>query len=122
MDAKFIACVILISSLFGAAAVTAQEAAPSVERGQRTFMRVGCHLCHGTHGQGSGAGGALTPNTLPTEAIVRFIRATPGRMPAYPQEVLSDSEVADIVAFLKSIPPPPSAESIGILKYLKPGM
>lgn len=120
MNAKIIVCVVLVPGLVGGVVATAGEAAPSPERGQQTYMRVGCHLCHGTHGQGSGAGSALTPNTLSPEAIAGFIRTTAGRMPAYPQEVLSDSEIADIVAFLKTIPPSPPADSIGILKYPRP--
>jgi hypothetical protein len=38
----------------------------------------------------------------------------------YPEEVLSDSEIADIVAFLESVPPPPPADSIEILRNLTP--
>ena len=78
-------------------------------------------MCHGTTGQNNNdAAKALTPNTLPPEAIAYFIRVTPGRMPVYPKEVLSDTEIADIVEFLKTVPPPPSADSIDILKNLEP--
>lgn len=90
-----------------------------VERGQQTFMRVGCYQCHGSDGQGNDAGPALTPDTLPAIAIASFIRFSAGRMPVYPEAVLSDNEIADIVAFLQSVPPPPEADSIEILKDLK---
>ena len=63
-------------------------------------MRVGCYQCHGTDGQGNEAGPALTPDTLPAVAIAAFIRTSPGRMPVYPKESLSDAEIDDIVAFL----------------------
>jgi mono/diheme cytochrome c family protein len=98
-------------------ACLAQES--DAERGQKTFMRVGCFQCHGTNGQGSEAGTALTPEPLPAEAIANFIRFSPGRMPVYPEDVLSDDEIADITAFLESVPPPPSPDSIPILRDMK---
>ena len=96
---------------------TAQEV--SAERGQKTFMRVGCYQCHGNDGKGNDAGTALTPDPLPPEALANFIRFSPGRMPMYPEEVLSDAEIADIVAFLEKVPPPLSADSIPLLRGLK---
>ena len=106
---------LVVSSSFAAA----QEV--SAERGRETFMRVGCYQCHGSDGKGNDAGTALTPDPLPPEALANFIRNTPGRMPVYPEEQVSDAEIADIVAFLESVPPPPEADDIAILKDLKPG-
>ena len=117
MTAKIFSAFILLVALLGSSAQAADTAA---ERGQQTYMRVGCYQCHGSDGHGNDAGPALTPDTLPPQVIALFIRSTPGRMPVYPKEVLSDSEIADIVAFLKAVPPPPSADSIEILKDLKP--
>ncbi len=90
------------------------------QRGQDTYMRVGCYQCHGTDGQGNDAGPMLTPDTLPAEAIANFIRFSPGRMPVYPEEILSDAEISDIVAFLEAVPPPPDADSIDLLQNLEP--
>jgi mono/diheme cytochrome c family protein len=115
MNSKIFSGAVLSLVLFGSLAVAAQEVAPSSERGQQTFMRVGCYQCHGTDGQGIHAGRAWTPKVM-----TRFIRTSPGWMPPYPEEVLSDNEIADIVAFLKTVPPPPSADSIDVLKDLKP--
>lgn len=113
---KVLVGAILAFGLFGSMVAAAQEVSPSSERGQQTFMRVGCYQCHGTDAQGLHAGRAWAP-----EAMTKFIRiVSGGRMPAYPKEVLSDNEIADIVAFLKTVPPPPSADSIDILKNLKP--
>ena len=96
----------------------AQE--PAAVRGQETYMRVGCYECHGTDGQGNDAGPLLTPEPLPAEAMANFIRFSPGRMPVYPEEVLSDAEIEDIVAWLETVPPPPNADDIEILRDLKP--
>ena len=95
------------------------DANSAAERGQQTYMRVGCYQCHGTDGHGNDAGPALTPNTLAPQAIASFIRFSAGRMPVYPEEVLSDAEIVDIVEFLKTVPPPPSADDIEILKDLR---
>jgi mono/diheme cytochrome c family protein len=115
MKINCLCTVALFGLLTGVAA--AQDA---LERGQKNFMRVGCYQCHGSNGQGNDAGPALTPNTLPAIGIASFIRFGAGRMPVYPEEVLSDSEIADIVAFLESVPPPPPADSIEILRNLTP--
>ncbi|MBT4741104.1 MAG: cytochrome c [Rhodospirillaceae bacterium] len=119
MKLKLFHSTVLLFSLFSAAA-SAQDDAVAVDRGQKTFMRVGCYECHGTDGKGNEAGTALTPDTLPPEAIANFIRFSPGRMPVYPEEVLSDAEIEDIVAFLESVPPSPDADDIDILKGLTP--
>jgi hypothetical protein len=37
-------------------------------------------------------------------------------MPPYTAKVLSDSELADIYAFLRSVPKPPNAQSIPLLQ------
>lgn len=119
MERKISLGCVLCLALIGSVVATAQLVAPSAERGQQTFMRVGCYQCHGTNGQGNDAGPALTPNPWSPQAIASFIRLSPGRMPVYPAEVLSDTEIADIVAFLKAVPSPPSADSIELLRDLK---
>lgn len=98
----------------------AQDTTPSAERGLETFMRVGCYQCHGTQGQGSGSGTALIPDPLPAEAIANFIRHSPGRMPPYPETVLSDAEIADIAAYLETVPAPPTPDGLPALKDLSP--
>ena len=105
--------------LLVAGGTLAQDDAGDAERGEQTYMRVGCYQCHGTNGQGNDAGPALTPNTIPAVAMAAFIRLNPGIMPVYPEEVLSDAEIEDIVAFLRTVPPPPDADSIDILRDLK---
>lgn len=80
------------------------------ERGFETYMRVGCFQCHGTVGQGPVSGPKLAPNPLPMEAIRAYIRAPAEVMPPYVESVLSDADVADIHAYLESIPDAPSVE------------
>jgi mono/diheme cytochrome c family protein len=95
--------------------------APSAERGRQLFMSVGCRHCHGTDGQGSGAGAKLAPDPLPAEALAAFIRATNTQMPAYSAQVLGDADVADIAAYLRTVKPAKAADSIPALRALKAG-
>lgn len=90
--------------------------AASAENGKRVYMRVGCWQCHGTVGQGGTAGPRIAPDPLPYEALTAFLRTTNRAMPPYREAVLPDHELADIYAYLQSIPEPPPAESLPLLK------
>lgn len=100
------------------AADQAAARSPSAARGRQLFMTVGCVHCHGSEGQGSFAGARLAPEPLPAAAIATFIRAANTNMPAYSEKVLGDADVADIAAFLASIPPPKPVERIPALRDL----
>jgi len=88
--------------------------------GETVYLRAGCHACHGTVGHG-GAAPKLAPNTLPLAAFTTWVRdGTPGwsiarGMPAFPPTVVSDAELADVRAFLASLPPPRAVEDIPLL-------
>jgi mono/diheme cytochrome c family protein len=101
-----------------AASAGAAEPPPSAERGKTLYLTTGCKHCHGTVGQGSTAGRRLAPKPLPAAAITQFIRANGTNMPAYSQTLLNDAAVADIAAYLSSIPPSAPADSIAILRNL----
>lgn len=102
----------LLTSAIGFAGVLAlgmsSASAQDAERGHELFLSVGCYQCHGTVGQGSGAGARLAPDPLPYEAIRDYIRAPAQVMPPYEENVLSDSDVADIHAYLATVPQPPA--------------
>ena len=83
---------------------------PNADRGFETYMRVGCFECHGTVGQGPISGPKLAPDPLPMEAIRAYIRTPAEVMPPYVESVLSDADVADIHAYLESIPEGPNVE------------
>jgi mono/diheme cytochrome c family protein len=105
----------VVSGLHVGGSALAAERKPSAARGKETYIKVGCHLCHGTVGQGSNAGLRLAPDPLPAEAIAQFIRGTKGPMPFYSEVSLPDEDVADIAAYLRSIPAARSADSIPAL-------
>jgi mono/diheme cytochrome c family protein len=49
------------------------------------------------------------------EAIRAYVRHPAGGMPPYTPKVLSDSQIDDIYAFLKTIPAPPPVKDIPLL-------
>ena len=81
----------------------AASAAPSAAKGKDTFHRVGCYECHNYQGQG-GVGPRLAPSPIAFESLKSYVRNANGNMPPYAPAVLSDDDIADIYAYLQSIP------------------
>lgn len=93
--------------------------AASAENGKTAFVTHGCWQCHGFEGQGSVAtsNGAVLSNTqLPFEAFESFVRSTNRAMPPYREEILSGADLADIYAFLQSVPKPQDVSNIPLLE------
>jgi mono/diheme cytochrome c family protein len=71
--------------------------------GQRVYD-ANCSRCHGAEGRGRGT---LGPNLIPFdwtyEKALDQIRHPLCEMPPFPESDLSDAEVAQIVAYLKTI-------------------
>ena len=100
--------------------VQAQNAAVpgNAENGKRVYMKDGCYECHGTVGQGSQANPVaprLAPKPLALAALIAYVRKPAGGMPPYVSKVMSDAEIADVRAYLMSIPEPPPLKSIELL-------
>jgi ubiquinol-cytochrome c reductase cytochrome c subunit len=89
--------------------------AASAEKGKAAFMKFGCWGCHGTVGQGGNAGPKLAPEPMAAEAFTAYVRTTNRAMPPYRETVLSNEDLADIYAYLQSIPQPASYKSIPLL-------
>jgi len=100
-------------------AVAGEARAPSAARGKQLYHAVGCVHCHGTEGQGGNSGVRLAPGPLPAAAIAQFIRATGTTMPAYSAALLGDADVADIAAFLATIPASRPVGRIPVLRDLQ---
>jgi mono/diheme cytochrome c family protein len=97
---------------------SAPAAAPAgnAENGKRLFTKDGCYECHGLQGQGAQATGPrIGPDPVSFQVLSRYIRKPTGEMPPYTEKVLPDKELADIYAFLKSLPRPPAAATIPLL-------
>jgi mono/diheme cytochrome c family protein len=94
------------------------ETAPSgsAENGKIIFKKDGCYECHGYGGQGGAAGARLNANPISFDAFVRYVRAPKNQMPPYTSKVISDKELADVFAFLHSLPKPPDVKNIPLMK------
>jgi mono/diheme cytochrome c family protein len=110
----------LLSLATSAAAQPARADRLSVANGENVYLSIGCHACHGTVGHG-GAARRLAPDPLPLPAFTAWVRnGTPGwsfmtGMPAFPASVISDADLADIRAYLASLPAPPPVAEIPLL-------
>jgi mono/diheme cytochrome c family protein len=101
--------------LFAAIAFVLGAQTPgNVQNGKKIFDSYGCYQCHGHDGHG-GVGARLAPNPIAFTAFSKYVRQPTGEMPPYTSKVVSDKELADIYAFLQSLPQPPAAKSIPIL-------
>jgi ubiquinol-cytochrome c reductase cytochrome c subunit len=98
------------------AAQTPAQTAPdgNVENGKKLYTERGCFQCHNTLGQG-GEGPRLAPRPIQFAAFTKELRQPRNQMPPYTAKVLSDQEIADIYAFLRTIPQPPAVSTIPLL-------
>lgn len=102
----------------GLAFGTGGALAASAEKGKAAYIKFGCWQCHGTMGQGSvatSAGKALAPDPLPYEGFAAFVRSTNRTMPPYSEKILPNDDLADIYAYLASIPKGKDYKNIPLL-------
>jgi mono/diheme cytochrome c family protein len=113
---------LLFASALGAAfAQSSSGKTGNAENGKKIFTADGCYQCHGRQGQGGSVapigsyGPRLAPPRIPVEAIRLYVRHPSGGMPPYTSKVLTDAEIDDIYAFLKSIAAPTPVKDIPLL-------
>ena len=117
---KLLLAFALLALPLAAAGQSARTNRTAVANGETVYLRVGCFTCHGTVGHG-GAAPRLAPNTLPLPGFTTWVRnGTPGwtiasGMPAFPATAISDSDLADVRAYLASLPAPPPVADIPLL-------
>lgn len=96
------------------------SAAPLIgnaENGKMLNVRDGCYECHGMLGQGGyGYGPRLGPDPISLPAFMSYTRKPTGVMPAYSAKLASDQDVADIHAYLTSMPRPVDIRNIPLFK------
>lgn len=85
------------------------------ENGEKLFSSYGCYECHGRQGAGAAIAPRIGPPALSLVGVARYVRAPTGQMPPYTAKVVSDQDLADIYAYLKTFPPPQPANSIPLL-------
>ena len=113
--------VAVLLSMVGAWAQTPAQgpAAPqgNADEGKKLFVSYGCYQCHGREAQGSNATGPrLGPRPIAFTAFSRYVRRPTGQMPPYTSKVVSDTDLANIYAFLQARPAPQAVQDIPILR------
>jgi mono/diheme cytochrome c family protein len=111
--------VLIVMALFAVvgAVASAQLKPGDAESGKRIFLRNGCYQCHGTVGQGGSGGARLAQTKLTQIALTAYVRnPRSGGMPPYRAKVMSDQELADVFAYIKSLPEPLLPKDIPELK------
>jgi len=89
------------------------------QNGKRLYDKYGCYECHGGQGQGSQLSGPrIGPSPGSFSGFLTYIRQPTGQMPPYTRKITSDAELADMYAFLQSVPQPPDVDKIPRLKAL----
>lgn len=80
--------------------------ADAVRRGSRLFFLNACYACHGGGAEGY-VGPRLAGMAVTYEQVLAQVRAPQtGRMPPFTPAQMRDDDVADIYAFLRSLPGP----------------
>src|SRR5580765_2599750 len=103
----------------GVAAVLAQTATPAgdARNGRKLFVADACYQCHGYEAQGATpTGPRLGPKPIAVARFQKYVRQPTGQMPPYTAKSIPDKNLADIYAFLQSLPAPPDVSSIQALR------
>ena len=113
MRARFLLMLglVLASAPLGAQAPSAP--AGNAENGKKLFVERACWQCHGLAAHGGGIAGPRLAGRVPAwPAFSRYVRRPTEEMIPYTAKMLPDAELADIYAWLRSIPAPPAVSSI----------
>ena len=105
--------------LFAALLIPASAWAQDAKNGERLFLRDGCYECHGYAGQGGRDGARIASTILSAQGLIKYVRKPAGAMPAYTDKVVTDQELTDIHAYLKTLPAPKPVKDIPLLKQLQ---
>ena len=131
MRTRAIVGVLLVAGLGVGVRTSAQTPAPAPAAGQnaqaapagnavngrKLFVSFGCYQCHGYEAQGSSATGPrLGPRPIAFAAFTKYVRSPTNQMPPFTAKVVKDAELADIHAFLRSLPQPADVSTIPLLK------
>ncbi len=113
------ACMGIAATVLMTAALAAQEPAPkpvapaspagNVDTGKKLWVSVGCWQCHGYEGQGGAAGPRLSARNLPFAGFSAYVRRPTNQMPPYTEKVVSNADLAHILAYVNARPAPAPA-------------
>jgi mono/diheme cytochrome c family protein len=125
---RFVQFATAVALALGAAALFAQAPAggPSApagdaKSGKELFVKYTCYGCHGFSAQNGPAGNRLNPMKMTQQGFIALVRnpGAPNRMPPYSTKVISDAQLGDIYAYLKTLPDAPAAKDIPLLQQIE---
>ncbi|MBV9742466.1 MAG: cytochrome c [Acidobacteriia bacterium] len=110
--------ILLVAALAMAGALSGQESG-NAAAGKDTFLKYTCYGCHGFSGQ-NGPGARLVPMRMTESGFINYVRNPRTRqMPSYSTKVLSDRQLGDVYAYIKTLPPSRAAKDIPELNQFK---
>ena len=117
---KFFPAVLMFCFVTIAALASGQSSSTGdVENGKRLFLKQNCYFCHGTGGQGGRDGARIAQIGLNAQGLIRYVRKPAGAMPAFSEKMISDQELTDIYAYLKSLPAAKPSKDIPLLDQMR---
>jgi ubiquinol-cytochrome c reductase cytochrome c subunit len=119
---SWITGVLVLSAVVQFAPIASADQVPAsnVDKGKQLFMANACYFCHGTVGQGLAINGArIGPPSRAAASFIAYVRRPSGAMPAFTNKILSDADLTEIYAFLRSMPTARAAKDIPLLGPLK---
>jgi mono/diheme cytochrome c family protein len=100
--------------------VAADTSTSRVANGKRLFLADGCFECHGRVGEGGAFNGPAPAlagifSRRSSIEIIAAVRKGPNDMPAYTEKVLSNQELGDIIAYIRSLSGPTDPKKYPLL-------
>jgi mono/diheme cytochrome c family protein len=106
-----IAAIVVVKAQAAPQAAGAKEGAGgNAQNGKQVFASHRCASCHGVNGQGA-AGPKIAPPPLELPGFIKQVRDPVGEMPSFGPDQVSDADLADAYAFLKSLQPAQPSQS-----------
>ena len=112
--------VLAAAAILPAILARAQDNQGDSKKGKDIFLAYTCYGCHGFSGQ-NGPGMRLAPMKLPSATFINMVRnpSQANRMPPYSAKVITDAQLTDVWAYLKTLPDSPAAKDIPLLQQIK---
>jgi ubiquinol-cytochrome c reductase cytochrome c subunit len=112
--------VVLAAALILPVTVASAQDSGDAKKGKDAFLAYTCYGCHGFSGQ-NGPGMRLAPMKMTSTAFIGMVRnpSQPNRMPPYSAKVITDAQLTDVWAYLKTLPDSPAAKDIPLLQQIK---
>ena len=117
--ALLLATALMLTSAVAAqtAGATSQNAATGdAKKGKELYLNYKCYACHGYSGQ-NGPGARLVPTRMNLAGFTAYVR-NPRQMPPYTAKAVPDAHLADVFAYLQTLPRSPSAKDIPLLTHI----